>query len=155
MGYRSDVRIITSKKGYDELKKFNDEYLDKNKNINGFKEYSLLDNLTFKAETDNSVYIGWEWVKWYEGYNSVDAIMEGLNHLENNNYSYRYARIGENISDIEEYTFNGTLEGEKDIHYLEISRGFDDSNVFEKMNNEIDKKSKQVDSKSKKDNLER
>ena len=27
MGYRSDVRIMTSKKGFDELRKFTDQYL--------------------------------------------------------------------------------------------------------------------------------
>ena len=39
MGYRSQVRMITTKKGFEELKKFNDKYLSNNKNINGFEEY--------------------------------------------------------------------------------------------------------------------
>ena len=30
MGYRSDVRIMTSRKGFDELKKFTDKYLKQN-----------------------------------------------------------------------------------------------------------------------------
>lgn len=43
MGYRSDVRIITSKKGFDELKKITDKIL-KDKNI----KYGNLD-ITLQA----------------------------------------------------------------------------------------------------------
>ena len=33
MGYRSDVRIMTTKKGFNELKKFSISYLKKNLDI--------------------------------------------------------------------------------------------------------------------------
>ena len=48
MGYRSDVRIMTSKKGFDELRKFTDKYL-KEKN---YTYGNLLDQLDLNHETN-------------------------------------------------------------------------------------------------------
>ncbi len=45
MGYRSDIRIMKTKKGFKKLKKFNDKYLLDHKNINGFTKYNLMYNL--------------------------------------------------------------------------------------------------------------
>lgn len=43
MGYRSDVRIMTTKKGFKELNEYVKDYLSK---LN-HDEYNLLDNLEF------------------------------------------------------------------------------------------------------------
>lgn len=58
MGYRSDVRIMTTKKGFKELNEYVKDYLSK---LN-HDEYNLLDNLEFKAENDYAVYFGWNWL---------------------------------------------------------------------------------------------
>ena len=47
MGYRSDVRIMTTKKGFNELRKFTDKYL-KDKN---FTYGNLLEDLEINEET--------------------------------------------------------------------------------------------------------
>ena len=97
MGYRSDVRIVTSKKGFKELTKFVNDYM-KDKN-----EYNLLDNIQHKTDNKYSCYFGWDYVKWYqESYDGVIAIMKGLEHLKDNNYSYRYSRIGEDYDDYDD-----------------------------------------------------
>ncbi len=129
MGYRSDVRIITSKKGFNELNKYVKDYL---KNLN-HEDYNLLDDLKFKAENDYSVYFGWNWVKWYQGYESVDAIESGLQHLKDKDMSFRFARIGESYDDYEEDSYESENEEEQDLDYPSMLREFDDSYVIAEM----------------------
>jgi hypothetical protein len=129
MGYRSDVRIITSKKGFNELNKYVKEYL---KNLN-HEDYNLLDDLKFKAENDYSVYFGWNWVKWYQGYESVDAIESGLQHLKDKDMSFRFARIGESYDDYEEDSYESENEDEQDLDYPSMLREFDDFYVIAEM----------------------
>ena len=141
MGYRSDVRIITTKKGFDELNNYVKKYLKEKGNY----DYNLLDNLKFKAENDYAVYFGWNYLKWYEGYDSVDAIVDGLNHLKENNRSYRFARLGESYDDYEEESFESDLEEEQDLDYPSMLREFDDSYVIEEMNRINSAKDYQID----------
>lgn len=129
MGYRSDVRIITSKKGFNELNKYVKDYLSKL----DFDEYNLLDNLGFKAENDYSVYFGWNWVKWYSSYESVDAVESGLQHLKDKDMSFRFARIGESYDDYEEDSYESENEEEQDLDYPSMIREFDDSYVIAEM----------------------
>lgn len=136
MGYRSDVRILTSKKGFAELNKYVNNYL-KDKN-----EYNLMENIQYKKENDFCCYFGWNWVKWYEhDYDSVTAIMNGLEHLKENEYSYRYARIGENYDDYDEHYYESEKEEEQDLEFPNIIREFDDDYVsanIEKCNSDIE-----------------
>lgn len=141
MGYRSDVRIITTKKGFDELNNYVKKYLKEK----GDYDYNLLNNLKFKAENDYAVYFGWNYLKWYEGYDSVDAIVDGLNHLKENNMSYRFARLGESYDDYEEESFESDLEEEQDLDYPSMLREFDDSYVIEEMNRINPVKDYQID----------
>ena len=131
MGYRSDVRIVTTKKGFEELKKYTNKYL-KDKD---FKYGNLLDELKIKEETEYAVYFGWDNIKWYEysDYENVDAIMSGLDYLEDNDYSYRYARLGENYDDYEEKYYESENEEEQDLEYPSMVRYFDDEYVVNNM----------------------
>lgn len=137
MGYRSDIRIVTSKDGFEKLKEFVIKYLEEKKLDT--KEYNLLDSMDVMAEGKGQVYFGWNYLKWYEGdYPEVDSIMDGINHLGENEYSYRYMRIGESYEDIEEQSY----DGEKDDIYLEypnMIREFDDDYLKKLIND------KQVD----------
>lgn len=130
MGYRSDVRIITSKKGFNKLKDYvNDEM---RKLPNGTMIYNLLENLDLEYENDNSKYFGWNNVKWY--YEDVDMVMTGLKYLEKNDYSYRYARIGEGIDDCEEDYFESLYnKDEQDLEYPSIARYFEDDYIIDNM----------------------
>lgn len=138
MGYRSDVRIIMSKNGFNKFKKYVEDHIRKYK-LNNIKEgsiaatynydYNLLNNLDVsKASSDgNQIYIGWDNLKWYDGYEEVDSIMDSLNKLEKNGYGYRYVRIGESFDDIEKMEADNTAkDGVKYLDYPGISRGFDD-----------------------------
>lgn len=129
MGYRSDVRIITSKKGFKELSRYVKNYLKDSPE----SDYNLMDNLKFKAENDYACYFGWNYLKWYEGYDSVDAIMNGLEHLKEKDMSYRIARIGENYDDIEEEYYESEKEEEQDLEFPSMLRQFDDEYTISMM----------------------
>ncbi len=132
MGYRSDVRIMTSKKGFDELKRYTDKYL-KDKN---YTYGNLLDDLTIDEETKYAKYFGWDSIKWYEysdGYEDVEAIMNGLSFLQEHDYSYRSARIGESYDDYEEHYYESNKEEEQDLECPSMTRYFDDDYIIEHM----------------------
>ena len=125
MGYRSDIRIVTSKEGFEILKDFVAEYLKEHN-----ENYNLLDECDKKEEGKNQCYFGWNYMKWYEhDYPEVVAIMEGLNHLEDNEYSYRYMRIGENYDDMEEQSYDGEKDEDICLEYPNMIREFDDEYV--------------------------
>lgn len=129
MGYRSDVRILTTKKGFKELKKFTDNYLKGKK----FTYGNLLDDCNIIHENNYAKYFGWDSIKWYddiEGFEDVTAIVEGLNHLKGKDYSYRFARIGESYDDYEEYSHESNREEEQDLAYPSMIREFDDEYVI-------------------------
>ena len=106
MGYRSNVRIRTTKKGLETMEKSIEKYIKENieeEKLKGY-DYNLL-NSAEKTETDKSITLDWEYVKWYEdidGYEDVDAIMYSLDMLEEEDIDYQYMRIGEEIDDIDE-----------------------------------------------------
>lgn len=147
MGYRSNVRIIVSKKGYEELKKFNIEYLtevgkeqpDKegfavNEWVNSVNLLNHLDVFTenedFFAENEDFVYFGWNDIKWYGGslgYPSVNAISDGLDSILQDGYSYRFGIIGEDDTDMEIQEHIG--EKEEKLPNLEYERSFLDNDV--------------------------
>lgn len=134
MAYRSDVRIVVSNKGYQELKKYVNEHLPED-----MKKYNLLQNTDVEKITDNQVYLGWDSIKWYEyaDFKEVDTIMAGLKYLDANDYSYCYARIGEQVDDYEE-KYN-VSDKEDYLDFPQLERYFDDDYFFNK------DKSKDVD----------
>ena len=132
MGHRSDIRIMTTKKGFNKLKEYTDNYL-KDKN---FTYGNLLDDLDLNYETKYAKYFGWNSMKWYEeceGYEDVDAIMNGLRYLKEIDYSYRYARIGEDYSDYDEFYYESSNEEEQDLEYPCMTRYFDDEYIIKNM----------------------
>ena len=121
MGYRSDVRIITSKKGFEELTKYVKKYLGE-----GYK-YNLLDELQINEDRGDQIYFGWDYLKWYEnieGYENITAILKGLYHLAEEGYGYRFARLGENYDDYEELNEDG--DDEDWLDWIYVTRKFDD-----------------------------
>ena len=102
MGYRSDIRIRTTKKGFEILEK---EIQKKLKEKELTEDYNLLKmaEITVKTEDKTEVVtIDWQYLKWYESYAEVNIIMSSLSALAEKDIDYQYMRIGEEIDDIEE-----------------------------------------------------
>lgn len=134
MGYRSDVRIVTSQKGFEKLKDFVTNKIANSQNPN---MYNLMENLGFEHNNSYSKYFGWNNVKWY--YEDVDIVMEGLHKLKEEDLSYRFARLGENFDDYEEESYESEKEEEQDLEYPCVERYFDDDYVKDNMNsNDMD-----------------
>lgn len=138
MGYRSDVRIVMSKNGYKEFKKYVNKHT-KNYVSKEIKpgtvvslsnyDYNMLNSLDVSKETidGKQVYIGWDSVKWYEGYEEIDAIMDSLNKLEENGYGFNFARSGESYDDYESINAASTSkDGIKHLDYPSLDRCFCD-----------------------------
>jgi len=140
MGYRSDVRIVTSKRGYKELLKSISDYYKKN-NVPKEYQFDLINNLDVNGENKFQKYFGWNSIKWYS-YPDVEAIEEGLRKLEEKDLSYRFARLGENYEDYEEYYHDSSNEKEQDLEWPSLERYFNDSYVIEHIN-EQDKRIKE------------
>lgn len=133
MGYRSDVRIITSKKGYDKLRKHVEKYL-KEKN----DDSNLLEDADIRFVTSKGVLIGWDSIKWYEWSNwpEIDSILSGLQELEKEDYSYRFSRIGEGIDDIDERYYDSKNRNGEDIPSIDIEREFNDEYMKDSLREE-------------------
>lgn len=141
MGYRSDVRIVVSRNGYKKFKKYVEEHIEKYKNriapdsisaISNY-DYNLLNSLDVsKISPDKKeVYFGWDSLKWYDGYEDVDAIMDSLNRLAENGYGYGYTRIGESSDDIEElHSECSSKDGIDYIYVPSIATYFTDDDVY-------------------------
>lgn len=126
MGYRSEIRIITSKEGYEKLNEFVEQYLKDTEEDNLLKECDI------KNIGKEQCYFGWNDIKWRENdFKDVDAIMEGLNYLGENEYSYRYMRMGENYDDIEEQFYDGEKDEDIYLEYPSMIREFDDEYIKE------------------------
>ena len=124
MGYRSDVRIRTTKEGYEVMKNFVEKYIKENvsEDAQGL-DWNLLNSAEI-TKAGNSITLDWENIKWYDGidgYQDVDAIMNSLNELSDKNIDYQYMRIGEENDDIDEkWSVNN---GSFDSFYINRSFG--------------------------------
>lgn len=128
---KSDVRIVTSINGFVALKQFVNSYLNKNINNNSVK--NLLEHCDIQHRNHRQCYFGWNEYSNWDGYKEInsEAIMEGLRLLEENNYSYRYYKLGEDKENYEENFFDSEKEGEQDLEYPNIIRQFDDRYIVD------------------------
>ena len=143
MGYRSDVRIIMSKNAYKEFEKYVKEHINnyKVKNIENGSitsmfnyDYNLINKLDIfkQANTKDKFYLGWNNLKWYNGYEDVDAIMDSLDKLQEKGYGYSFSRIGENYEDFEgKYVDVTDKDKIKYLDYPQVVRCFDDDNYID------------------------
>lgn len=109
MGYRSDVKLLIAKKGYELLKdtclKSDKDYVRNMVDVNS----SGLDSIEFsesnKSLPNNSVMLEWNDVKWYSHYEDVIAIESTLRKLDEmveedpeklDDYFYKKIEIEEN-----------------------------------------------------------
>lgn len=142
MGYRSDVRIVTSKRGYKELINFISSFYKKN-NIENNNQYRLLKHLDVKHENKFQKYFGWNNISWYNDV-EIKAIEEGLQYLKDNDYSYRFAKLGERYDDYEEHYHESSIEKEQGLEFPSLERYFDDSYALEILKKQ-DKQCKEIE----------
>ncbi|WP_165249363.1 hypothetical protein [Adlercreutzia sp. ZJ141] len=99
MGYRSEVRIATTKEGYGQM-------CDRIELASaGFSTYPLMGpgrRPEFYEEDSDCVVFGWDSIKWYDGFLAdVTNVTDALDKLEEDGVPYEFCRIGESWEDIE------------------------------------------------------
>lgn len=95
MGYYSDVRIVVSNEGFKKLSEY----------VNGHtNDINLLNNCDVFIKENNEICIGWNFFKWWDEFPEVKTVMEGLEILESEDYSYRFSRLGGDA--IEEFGYD-------------------------------------------------
>ena len=99
MGYRSEVAIKCQKGAYDYINSIDGAY--------GW-DRTLTDGTDFILE--------WEWIKWYEEYEGIKAIVDALNALDeiedpyDTSMGYKMIRLGEDDGDVEERSNTDMIE---------------------------------------------
>jgi hypothetical protein len=118
MGYRSQVRICMKKASFEELKQeLMGEYAYLIEHLDEYTETT--GNYYCGDKTEEVVVFGWDWIKWYEGYEDIQVINSFLDKLSDRDEDYSFIRIGEYIDDTEIYS--NSNEGYCDIIHLERS----------------------------------
>lgn len=119
MGYRSDVRIVMKKKDYPKFSKYVEDYIAEKQ-----AQYNLMKHIDVKEEGKQTIYIGWNYLKWYkEYYPEVQAVHDALNKFRDEGLSFTFARIGDNYDDYEEDYNNN------DLSFPQLMRYFDDTQI--------------------------
>lgn len=111
MGYYSNVRVSTTKKGYEDFLSYvPDEFKDP-------KKWCLFDQDAkpyIIDEAGDSVIFGWDSVKWYENWGlttsgenpfaDVDAVMKAIRRvIDEGMEPLYYIRVGEEYIDVDEF----------------------------------------------------
>jgi len=114
MGYMNDVGIMCQPKAYEMFK----------------NEFDLIGPHKILKRGDYHLLI-WEWVKWdieFEDVAKIEEIMDELEeHYDEDGYGYKFLRLGEEDTDVEDRTNN--CEVELWMHReIEIPKGFEEVN---------------------------
>lgn len=118
MGYRSNVRIVMKKKDYPKFNKYVEDYIAEKQ-----AHYDLMKHIDVKEEGTQTIYIGWNYLKWYEEYPEVQAVHEALNKFRDEGLSFTFARMGEDYADYEEDYNNN------DLPFPQLTQYFDDTQI--------------------------
>ena len=106
MGYRSDVRLRTTKEGYEIMKAEIDKCLEEKKKTGDrdfdYEPENLLKTANNTDIDGETVTVDWTYMKWYDCYVEVMAFNSALHILADKDIDYQFMRIGEDLDDIEE-----------------------------------------------------
>lgn len=120
MGYYSDVRIVMSQEGWKVFKGYVDENC-------GDEVYNLAEHLDVWYTRDNWVYFGWNSIKFYDDFEEVAAVYQGLDCLKESDYSYNFAEMGEEITDFNTLQYSSkTRKEERWLLEPYVEKHFDD-----------------------------
>lgn len=99
MGYRSDVKLITTKEGWEKI----DKAARKAAGVTDEDTPYLTDSSCWTPICGGKYVLAeWEDIKWYEGYNGeVDAVMQVLTRLDGAAIPYHFMRVGEDYNDVQ------------------------------------------------------
>lgn len=117
MGYKTDVRLITTLKGFREIKKFAEQKIAEND-----ENAEILKEPDIEQKYKDIIKLGWNDMRG----NEVDLLQECMIEFMEKDITYRAMYLGENIEDIEENSYTSPKDNKKFIPYPSITREFDE-----------------------------
>ena len=117
MGYKIDVRLITTLKGFREIKKFAELKLSENE-----ENAEVLKEPDIEQKYKDIIKLGWNDMRG----NEVELLQECMLEFMEKDITYRAMYLGENIEDIEENSYTSPRDNKKFIPYPSITREFDE-----------------------------
>ena len=117
MGYKTDVRLITTLKGFREIKKFAELKLSENE-----ENAEVLKEPDIEQKYKDIIKLGWNDMRG----NEVELLQECMLEFMEKDITYRAMYLGENIEDIEENSYTSPRDNKKCIPYPSITREFDE-----------------------------
>jgi len=107
MGYRSDIYLKTTKAGYLKMRD-----LIRRKSQAAYEFFTTPDKMTIEKSGDREyINMKWEYLKWYDGYEDVDAVSAVIDEVKEEE-PLHFIRIGEDMTDIEEIYGDETWDDE-------------------------------------------
>ena len=130
MSTYSDVRIITTKKGFTQMYDIIKDELEKTEN----KEFSnALDNLNVKYFTPNFVLFGWDYINYDSNFSDYKFVKDALNKLEELDISYSISVKCESMQEVHEYKFESEKNNYIYIPIPSIMYSFDDKETINEL----------------------
>lgn len=97
MGYRSDVKLITTKAGWERLENAVSQAQSKYA-----REYWITSEVrTMTLCDDKYVLAEWDDIKWYASFEDVGAFMKELYDMAKEHVAFKFLRVGEDYEDVE------------------------------------------------------
>ena len=136
MGYRSEVAISMFRKDFDRMVKEKGEDI---KDLLNYAEHICLHKCESNPDKD-VVVVKWDWIKWYEEYTDIAAVINFLNEYDEETdeplVPHIFVRLGEDPEDQEyeeqcdwENNDYDYLDKIRPIHYIETE--LDDEYTFD------------------------
>ena len=106
MGYYSDVMVSTTRKGFEHLKA-----------KDAGSKYPLFGGYGYQEHVNDgdSVVFGWSCIKWYHSFPEVNAVLEGLSELAEDDVPWEYIEVGED-GEVERLCGEGDYDGRLIYH---------------------------------------
>lgn len=117
MSSRTDLRLVTTIKGYKEFQTEMKKQIEQEPNLS-----SILESIDIKEKSKDIVYLGWNDLL----YDDVCAIQNVTLELREKDISYRIATLGESLEDIETIEYTSKKDEKKLIPSPSIRREFDE-----------------------------
>ena len=117
MGYETEVRVITTQKGFRELNKFADMKLKENIEV-----ARILKEPDINEKYKDIVRLGWTDMRSSE----LEVLKDCMTNLMEKDITYRALYLGENLEDIEESCYTSQNDKKAFIPYISLIRTFDD-----------------------------
>ena len=117
MGYETEVRVITTQKGFRELNKFADMKLEESIEV-----AKILKEPDINEKYKDIVRLGWADMRSSE----VELLKSCMSSFIEKDITYRALYLGENLEDIEESCYTSKNDKKSYIPYITIVREFDD-----------------------------